>query len=93
MHHFREARNFEVHDPDILYNFLRMIHMHFSPARIRGVLKAISRNPHTEQALDRLYESDIFELRQALALQRLRSDDWFFECFDLARRPPAISAP
>lgn len=92
-HHFREARNFEVHDPDILYNFLRMIHMHFSPGRIRGVLKAIAHNPHIEQALDRLYQSDIFELRHALALQRQRSDDWFFDCFDLARQPaPSLRA-
>lgn len=81
-HHFRESRGFAVDDLDILYNFLRMIHMHFSPPRIRGVLKAIAHNPHIQRALDRLYESDIFSLRQSLLAKRVRSDDWFFERFD-----------
>lgn len=84
-HHFRESRNFEVYDRDILYNFLRMIHMHFSPRRIRGVMKAVQHNPYLGEALDRLYQSDIFSLRQALAEQRLRTDDWFFASFNLPR--------
>lgn len=92
-HHFREARNFTVHDADILYNFLRMVHMHFSPPRIRAVLKAIRHNPHTDAALDRLYAGDIFDLRHALVVQRQRSDDWFFERFKLAREAsPARAA-
>ena len=77
-HHFRESRNFQVCDKDILFNFLRMIHMHFTPSRIRLVLKEIRHNPYIEEALDRLYETDIFELRRSFASRRKYTDDWFF---------------
>ena len=78
-HYFRESRNYEVDDSDITYNFLRMIHMHFSPPRIRRVLRAVSGNPLINGALDRLYASDIFALRAELVRARAHDDDWFFE--------------
>ena len=80
-HHFRETRNYDVEDRKILYNFLRMIHMHFSPKRIRKVIRAISPNPHLTGAMDDLYQSNVFEVRCRLSSVRTRDDDWFFKVF------------
>lgn len=77
-HYFREKRYYEVDDFDITYNFLRMIHMHFSPPRIRRVLRAVGGNPLLPAALDRLYESDIFQVRSELERARVFDDGWFF---------------
>jgi GT2 family glycosyltransferase len=85
-HDFRETRSFEVLDEDILYNLLRMVHMHFSAKNIRGVLRAICHHPGVERALDRLYDGDIFELRRSLVSKRAYSDDWFFARFDMEQQ-------
>lgn len=80
-HHFRDARGFEVADETVVYSFLRLIHLHFSPSRIRRCLRAISPYPGLEQAMDTLYETDIFEVRAAVQFRRRFDDDWFFEVF------------
>lgn len=77
-HYFRESRNYEVDDLDITYNFLRMIHLHFSAARIRRVLRAVAGNPLIPAALDRLYKSDVFAVRAELDAARMFDDGWFF---------------
>ncbi len=77
-HYFRESRNYDVDDLEITYNFLRMVHLHFSPPRIRRVLKAVEANPLVPQALDRLYDSDVFHLRAELEAARVYNDEWFF---------------
>ncbi len=83
-HYFRESRNYEVDDIEITYNFLRMIHMHFAPPRVRQVLKAISGNPLVPEALTRLYASDVFRVRAELESVRRYDDDWFFRCVNTA---------
>ena len=85
-HHFRESRNYEVDDVEITYNFLRMIHLHFSPRRIRSVLRAVSANPLVPEALDRLYSSDVFQVRAELGAARVYDDDWFFRNINCAIR-------
>ncbi len=80
-HHFRESRNYDVDDRKIVFNYLRMIHMHFSAPRIRRVLKAVSSNPDLIPALDDLFASDVLEVREELYASRVRDDDWFFNHF------------
>lgn len=80
-HYFRESRNYEVEDIGIVYNFVRLIHTHFSPSRIRRCLRAIGPYPNLEQAIDELYESDVFEQRAQLEAARVLDDRWFFENF------------
>jgi glycosyltransferase involved in cell wall biosynthesis len=77
-HHFRESRGYDVDDLEVTYNFLRMLHMHFAPARIRRVLQALGANPFVPQALDRIFASDVFELRGQLDAVRVYNDEWFF---------------
>lgn len=77
-HYFRESRNYEVNDAEVTYNFLRMIHLHLSPRRIRRVLKAVSTNLLVPEALDRLYCSDVFAIRADLLAARTYNDDWYF---------------
>jgi len=70
-----------VDDKDVLYNFLRMIHLHFSPRRIRRCIEAVGDYRGLEQAIDRLYATDIFEKRQAMSALQRRTDDWLFDAF------------
>ena len=80
-HYFRDKAGYEVSDRDVLYNFLRMIHMHFSPNRVRRCISALGDYPGLEEAIDRLYASDVFEQRsKMLSAQRVR-EDWFFRAF------------
>ena len=42
-HYFRESRdNYPVDDGEVTYNFLRMVHLHFSPSRIPSARKGTS---------------------------------------------------
>jgi len=77
-HHFRESRGYDVDDLEVTYNFLRMLHMHFAAPRIRRVIEALAANPFVAPALDRVFSSDVFELRGQLEAVRVHDDDWFF---------------
>jgi glycosyltransferase involved in cell wall biosynthesis len=77
-HYFRESRGYDVDDVEVTYNFLRMLHMHFAAPRIRRVLQALDGNPFVGPALDRIYASDIFDVRAELEAVRAHDDDWFF---------------
>lgn len=80
-HYFRESRDYEVMDVDVIYNFLRMVYLHFSQARIERVLKAIGPNPYLQEAQERLESSDVYELRAELEAARVHNDNWFFQVF------------
>ena len=80
-HYFRNKAGYQVDDKDVLYNFLRLIHLHFSPRRIRSCIDALGDYPGLEQAIDRLYATDIFDKRQAMAVLQRRTDDWLFDAF------------
>ena len=77
-HHFRESRGYDVDDLEVTYNFLRMLHMHFAPPRIRRVLEALGANPFVAAGARPRLQSDVFELRGQLDAVRVHDDDWFF---------------
>jgi glycosyltransferase involved in cell wall biosynthesis len=77
-HYFRTKAGYDVDDKDVLYNFLRMIHLHFSPPRIRRCIAALGDYPGLEQSIDRLHATDIFQKRKAMTTARRRSEEWFF---------------
>jgi GT2 family glycosyltransferase len=80
-HYFRESRNYEVEDIGIVYNYLRLIHTHFAPSRVRRCLRELGPYPNLERAMDYLYKSDVFKLRTKLESARVFDDQWFFEQF------------
>jgi glycosyltransferase involved in cell wall biosynthesis len=80
-HHFRESRNFEVANVHVVYNFLRLVYMHFSQERIQRALQAVGPNEFLAEAHEALEQSDIFELRSEMEAVRVRDDDWFFKVF------------
>jgi len=85
-HYFRNKAGYEVADQDVLFNFLRMVHLHFSPRRIRSCIAALGDYPGLEEALDRLYTTDIFKKRADMAALQRRSADWLFGAFMPALR-------
>ncbi len=80
-HYFRNKAGYEVADQDVLLNFLRMIHLHFSPHRIRRCIAALGDYPGLENAIDRLYDTDIFKKRTDIAAAHQRSSEWLFATF------------
>jgi glycosyltransferase involved in cell wall biosynthesis len=80
-HYFRTKAGYEVADQDVLFNFLRMVHLHFSPRRIRRCIAALGDYPGLEDAIDRLYTTDIFKKRSDMAVAQRRSADWLFAAF------------
>jgi glycosyltransferase involved in cell wall biosynthesis len=80
-HYFRDKAGYEVDHQDVLYSFLRLIHLHFSPHRIRRCITALGDYPGLEETIDRLYASDVFEKRKQMKVAQRRSDDWLFKVF------------
>jgi len=80
-HYFRNKAGYSVDDKDVLYNFLRMIHMHFSPPRIRKCIAALGNYPGLEDAIDRLYATDIFQRREHMIGAQRVSEEWLFRAF------------
>jgi glycosyltransferase involved in cell wall biosynthesis len=80
-HYFRTKAGYDVDHNDVLYNFLRLIHMHFSPRRIRRCIDALGEYPGLEEAIDRLYATDIFEKRKEMTIAQRRTEDWLFGAF------------
>jgi hypothetical protein len=77
-HHFRESRGYEVDDVEVTSNFVRMLHLHFSPSRIEQVLQHLAGNPFLQPALHLIHRSDVFEVRSTFESRRIHDDDWFF---------------
>ena len=80
-HYFRDNAGYSVDDKDVLYNFLRLIHLHFSPRRIRRCIAALGEYPGLEEAIDRLYTTDVFEQRKEMNAAQRRTADWLFRVF------------
>jgi glycosyltransferase involved in cell wall biosynthesis len=80
-HHFRDEAGYDVDHADVLYNFLRLIHLHFSPRRIRRCIAALGEYPGLEESIDRLYASDVFLQRDAMTAARRRTEEWLFRVF------------
>jgi hypothetical protein len=80
-HHFRDCRGFEVTDLGVLFNFLRMIHLHFAPTRIELITRALGPYPGLDVAMAQLECSDVLAVRYELEKVRPRDDAWFVTRF------------
>lgn len=81
-HLFRTKHPYEIDYVDVVHNMLRTALIHFSGERLTRVIETLKRYGAFSAALSRAADSDVMERRAALAAQRVRSDDWFFERFD-----------
>ena len=80
-HYFREQANYEVNDSNVIYNYLRTAHVHFSPQRIRKLINSIGANPHLSVAMEWIFSDDTLRRREQMTTARVRDDRWFFEAF------------
>lgn len=80
-HYFRETRNFEVREDDVLYNFLRLVSLHFNNQRKAKIIKMLGYDDTMKKAIERVEASDIAQIRFELDIARQYDDDWFFSAF------------
>ena len=81
-HLFRTERsNYEVDDTQVLFNFLRMTHLHLSDERLRRMDAELQHHAGFAEAQRMLDASDTRLLREELLAVRQRDDDWFFATF------------
>lgn len=91
-HYFRDKAGYQVDHSEVLYSFLRLIHLHFAPNRVRKCIEALGPYPGLEEAIDRLYAGDVFDRRKEMALAQRRSEEWLFGAFMPDLRLPATAS-
>lgn len=62
----------------MLYNFLRLVYLHFSPTLVRRVLDRFVGDPEFAEVQQALFDADIFAERRSNFARRHRDDRWFF---------------
>jgi glycosyltransferase involved in cell wall biosynthesis len=78
-HQFRESRGYEVDDIDVVYNFVRMLALHFDEPEFSAILAARGPNPNIGIALERIEVDGTLAQRHAYDRMRVRPVGWFFE--------------
>ena len=82
-HLFRHEAPFRVSWTSVLHNRLRLAFVHFNRKRIRRVIEALQDHEGFASAISSVIETDICTRRTQLKALRVRSDDWYFDTFDL----------
>ena len=63
----------------MVYNFVRMLALHFDEPGFSAILAARGPNPNIEIALERIATDGTLEQRDAYDRMRVRPVGWFFE--------------
>jgi len=82
-HRFRKKSPYPVGWPQYLHNRLRLAFSHLSGKRLGKVVMALRKFDALGEALALLVERGISTHRAAMMARRVRSDDWFFERFNM----------
>jgi GT2 family glycosyltransferase len=82
-HLFRTVAPYEADWASLVHNRLRMAFVHFAPARVERVIRALRAYEAFPHALGLMLDSDVQVRRQKLASERIHDDDWFFQKFTL----------
>jgi GT2 family glycosyltransferase len=82
-HLFRRRAPFPVAWTPLLHNRLRLAFVHFNRKRVRCVIETLQEHEHFAAAVSLAIEGDISSRRAQLRSRRVRTDDWYFERFDL----------
>lgn len=83
-HFFRSSTTCKVGWPDVIYNSLRMAHLHFSGDRLEKLEAHWSGHSDYKEARELLGNSDINERRAWLDARRVHSADWYCEKFGIS---------
>ncbi|GAA1971182.1 hypothetical protein GCM10009776_37710 [Microbacterium deminutum] len=78
-HQFRDARGYDVDDQDVVYNFVRMLALHFDEPELSVILAARGPNPNIAGALERITVDGTLQQRHRYDEMRLRPARWFFQ--------------
>lgn len=87
-HLFRAEQPYPIGLDTMLHNRLRLAMIHFSPARIERVVRAVRSEDAFPKALAWTTGTDIAERRTHWASRRVRDDQWFFDRFSRMRTRP-----
>ncbi|MEA2123318.1 MAG: hypothetical protein QOI80_100, partial [Solirubrobacteraceae bacterium] len=82
-HRFRPADPDELRAEERVYNLLRIGTLHFGPAQLAQLRRALERQRGFAAAQARLEESDVASRRAALDAAAAVDPGWFFRRFDL----------
>lgn len=91
-HYFRSQTTCNVTWPDVVYNSLRMAHLHFSGPRLQTIIDYWRANAAYQEAEQRLRSSNLLQRRAWLDQRRKRSGDWYCEKFNILALPHAPAA-
>jgi len=83
-HQFRNERGYQVDDADVVYNFVRMLALHFDEPEFSATLAARGPNPNIPIALERITTDGTLEQRHRYDQMRVRPACWFFEQINTA---------
>jgi glycosyltransferase involved in cell wall biosynthesis len=78
-HKFREERGYDVDDADVVYNFVRMLALHFDEPEFSAILSARGPDPNIPIALERITVDGTLEQRRRYDQLRVRPARWFFD--------------
>jgi GT2 family glycosyltransferase len=82
-HYFRSQTTCNVTWADVVYNSLRMAHLHFSGPRLGQIVAHWQSRPEYREAEQWLRESEVQERRAWLDKRRRHSADWFCDRFGI----------
>jgi GT2 family glycosyltransferase len=82
-HHFRTDFPYAVDRSGIIYNALRLATVHFDQAAIEQVVTHYCRDPAFGKAWVRLFDSDTWQTRDAVAGTRTHDIRWLLDRFDI----------
>ncbi|NJL23579.1 MAG: hypothetical protein HC895_26675 [Leptolyngbyaceae cyanobacterium SM1_3_5] len=82
-HLFRRKHPYAVDRKLTLYNSLRLVFAHFSAERLARVLACLKEDRDFPIAMSLLADSDIWQQRTRLMSQRVHTDDWLCDRFNM----------
>jgi polypeptide N-acetylgalactosaminyltransferase len=82
-HHFRQQTTCKVGWTDVVYNVLRMAHLHFSGTRLERIERHWQGHANYAEARRLLDWSDLGQLRKSMEQRWRRSGDWYCEAFQI----------
>lgn len=82
-HYFREKTTCNVGWTDVIYNSLRMAHLHFSGEPLARLVRHWESYPDYREACLLLEQSDVHERRRQIDGRWHRTADWFCRTFEI----------